>query len=62
MTINKWWQGQREKEKMPTALPPGVRLLCTLEGHRGPVKSVAFVPQGRMLASGAVDKTIKLLG
>jgi hypothetical protein len=52
MTINKWWQGQREKEKMPTALPPGVRLLCTLEGHRGPVKSVAFDPQGRMLARG----------
>src|SRR5947207_1054082 len=41
-------------------LPPGVKLLRTLEGHQGPVMSVAFEPQGGTLASGSYDCSAKL--
>jgi hypothetical protein len=42
-------------------LPAGVKLLRTLEGHTGAVRSVAFDPrEGSTLASGSVDKTVKL--
>ncbi|MBN1342924.1 MAG: TIR domain-containing protein, partial [Phycisphaerae bacterium] len=36
------------------------RLLRTLEGHRDWVRSVAFDPRGRALASGSDDNTVKL--
>src|SRR5205085_698352 len=45
----------RERE-----LPPGVKLLRSLEGHKDFVYSVAFDPTGRMLASGSGDDTVKL--
>ena len=35
-------------------------MLRTLEGHQGAVYSVAFDPQGGMLASGGLDQTVKL--
>jgi WD40 repeat protein/class 3 adenylate cyclase len=41
-------------------LPPGVKLLRTLQGHRDAVLSVAFDPQGGTLGSGSCDKTVKL--
>jgi WD40 repeat protein len=41
-------------------LPPGVKLLRTLAGHRDAVLSVAFDAQGGTLASGSEDKTVKL--
>lgn len=41
-------------------LPPGVKLVRTLEGHEDAVLSVAFDPTGRMLASGSNDNTIRL--
>ncbi|HSS75377.1 MAG TPA: TIR domain-containing protein [Thermoanaerobaculia bacterium] len=41
-------------------LPPGVKLLRTLEGHQEVVHSVAFDPKGGTLASGSADETVKL--
>jgi small GTP-binding protein len=49
-------RGQRASEE----LPPGVKLLRTLEGHQGVVMSVAFDPEGETLASGSQDNTVKL--
>jgi WD40 repeat protein len=34
--------------------------LCSLEGHTGAIKSIAFSPDGKLIASGSDDKTIKL--
>lgn len=44
----------------PIELPPGVKLLRTLEGHMSAVTSLAFDPQGRTLASGGFDKIVRL--
>lgn len=41
-------------------LPAGVKLLRALEGHANVVTSVAFDLQGRTLASGSFDKTVRL--
>ena len=56
-----------KKKKRQTAgggikrdLPPGVKLLRTLEGHKGVVLSVAFDPSGETLASGSIDGTVNL--
>jgi WD40 repeat protein len=51
---------QARRSKEATLLPSGVKLLRTLEGHQGYVASVAFDPQGRTLASGSHDNTVKL--
>ncbi len=57
----------RFKEHIPSWLhrPPKVQqawnaALQTLEGHSGSVQSIAFSPDGKLLASGSDDKTIKL--
>jgi small GTP-binding protein len=44
----------------PTELTPGVKLVGILEGHQGPIMSVAFDSLGRTLASGGEDRSVKL--
>jgi WD40 repeat protein len=48
------------REQPEWELPPGVKLLRTLEGHESYVLGVAFDPAGRTLASGSHDSTVKL--
>ncbi|HEY0556441.1 MAG TPA: hypothetical protein VGG20_19460, partial [Thermoanaerobaculia bacterium] len=57
---NKDEREQRANEGERPELPPGVKLLRTLEGRWGMVSSVAFDPQGGTLASGSYDRTVKL--
>src|SRR6202035_2034693 len=57
---NKKERGQRANKKARPELPPGVKLLRTLEGHESVVSTVAFDPQGGTLASGSHDNTVKL--
>jgi len=48
---------QTESSPSPTASGPLIR---TLEGHIGPVNSVAIAPDGRTALSGSRDKTLRL--
>ncbi len=57
---NEKHQEHRPNEALRPELPPGVKLIRTLEGHPDMVLSMAFDPQGETLASGSRDETVKL--
>jgi WD40 repeat protein len=44
----------------PGSAPRGFRLRDRLEGHEGPIQSLAWSPDGKSLASGAEDSTIRI--
>ncbi|HEY0323717.1 MAG TPA: hypothetical protein VGC66_22380, partial [Pyrinomonadaceae bacterium] len=51
---------QHGEQQQEPELPPGVKLARTLEGHASVVSSIAFDPEGEMLASGGGDNTVRL--
>ncbi|HEX5733797.1 MAG TPA: metallophosphoesterase [Blastocatellia bacterium] len=52
---------KRKPDDSPQAeLPPGIKLLHRLEGHKNTITQVAWSPDGKTLASVSSDKTIML--
>ena len=64
LAVIKWRQstvtGQQSKPAATTEQPVSFHLKQTLTGHRNTVIPIAFSPDGKTLASGSMDKTIKL--
>lgn len=64
LAVIKWRQstvtGEQSKTSATTEQPVSFRLKQTLTGHRNTVMPVAFSPDGKTLATGSMDKTIKL--
>jgi len=53
-------QGREAARQTTEGLPPGAKLLHTLQGHEAPIRRIAWSPDGRILASPSSDGTIRL--
>src|SRR2546429_8255789 len=47
-------------ETAPDQIPPGFKLRYTLQGHKDSISRIAWSPDGRTLAAGSDDRTIRL--
>jgi WD40 repeat protein len=53
-------QGQQAVDVVRVMSADLAREVAVLRGHRGPIRSVAYAPGGKLLATGSEDGTVKL--